>query len=137
MVYIERKIKRQSGCRWRQQAAVIVLAMGMLAGALAPGFAQELPKILPINPVPGMPNHWIYSGEDPPSNVRVGKLDRLGENEVVVNDFTIRFSTEKEVAFYSKSSASAIPRSRFKVGDLVGCELDKKGRLEILWLFKK
>lgn len=133
MSYLKKRLKRWGGCG-RMYVAISILALGMVTGTLVPGFAQDLPAIKPINPVPGMPSHWIFSGEDPPVYVKVGVLDRLGDKEVVVDDSLIRFSSDKQVTFYSKYSASEISRSDFKKGDLVGYELGEDGLLMVLWL---
>lgn len=128
MFYLKRKLNRRSGSGWRC-AAIGIVAFSMLAGAIVQGFAQELPEILPVNPVP-----WIDSGEGPPMFLRIGKLDRLGENEVVIDDSLIMFSTEVEVTFYSATGAFEIEPSGFGVGDKVGCEFDEDGKLKSLWL---
>jgi len=135
MYGLMQKLKRRPGYGW---ASVVIsaLVLGLVAGFAVPGFAEDLPEIRPLNPVPGMPGHWIFTGEGPPKNVVVGVLDRLGAKEVVVDDLLYQFSSEKEVAYYSTDSVSEIPRSDFKLGDLVGCELNGNGRVEILWLFE-
>jgi len=128
MFYLKRKLIGRSGSGWKY-AAIGLLACSILAGSFIQGFAQELPEILPVNPVP-----WIDSGEGPPMFLRIGKLDRLGANEVVVNDSLIMFSTEVEVTFYSATGAFEIEPSSFEVGDKVGCEFDEGGKLKALWL---
>lgn len=135
MICLMQKFKRRPGCRWTCVIISILIA-GLAAGAAMPGFAEDLPEILPLNPVPVMPGHWIFTGEGPANNVVVGVLDRLGAKEVVVDDFLYWFSSEQETVFYSADSVAEIPRSDFKLGDLVGCELDGNGRVEILWLFE-
>lgn len=135
MICLMPKLSKRPGCGWAY-VIISILIVGLVAGAAVPGFAEEWPEILPLNPVPGMPGHWILSGEGPPINVRVGVLDHLGENAVVVDDSVIRFSTEQEVVFYARDSFSQISRSDFQIGDLVACELDADGRLMILWLFE-
>lgn len=135
MICLMSKLAKQSGCGWKY-VVISILIVGLVGGAAVPGIAEELPEINPLNPVPGMPGHWILSGEGAPINVRVGVLDRLGENEVVVSDSLIQFSTLQEVVFYSGNSLSKISRSDFMIGDSVACELDPDGRLMILWLFE-
>ena len=64
----------------------------------------------------------------------VGCIDRIGENEIVVDDDLRRLPSGADLHTPSSRHAS---KGRFSVGDYVGYQLDADGAIESLWLLKK
>jgi hypothetical protein len=64
----------------------------------------------------------------------VGRIDRIGENEIVVGDDLRRLPSSASLHTPNSSHAG---KGRFAKGDYVGYQLDTDGAIESLWLLKK
>ena len=61
----------------------------------------------------------------------VGRIDRLTDRKVVIDDSLHRISSS--TTFHSQTQGDA-SRSRFHVGDVVGCLTNSKGEIKSMWL---
>jgi hypothetical protein len=107
-------------------AAALALAICLCLAAPAAS-EDQLPEILPINPVPDV-ELVQYDA--------FGYLDEIRDDSVIIRDRQFGWSTTKEVRFFAEGSSVPIERSLFKAGDLVGCVLDDDRNVEELWKLK-
>ncbi len=132
MLCIEHRLKKLPGFRLK---CVVMVAMAFLmaAGAFTPGFAQDLPEIRSISPVPDLAP---YKGAR--KYYRTGRIDRISKDAIVVNDKYFEFTTgeDGELSFYSEDDETEITFSYFRLGHRVGVVLDGIGGLRELWLLK-
>jgi hypothetical protein len=63
----------------------------------------------------------------------IGRIDRLGDDQIVIDDGTKGLASG--VSFATPSSQYA-GRGSFRVGSLVGYLLDRDGKVQSLWLLK-
>ncbi len=79
----------------------------------------------------------VYDGERPvyPGYPKlfdmVGKIDRLADRQVVIDDSLYRFAPS---ITYHTSIQGYTFRSSFHVGDVVGCLTNSKGEIKSMWL---
>jgi hypothetical protein len=63
----------------------------------------------------------------------IGRIDRLGEDQIIIDDGTKRLASG--VSFATPSSQYA-GREPFRVGTTVGYVLNRSGEIQSLWLLK-
>jgi hypothetical protein len=95
--------------------------------ATAAASQEQLPNILPINPVPDLElvKYDVF-----------GYLDEIRDDAVIIDDSQHPWSAGEKVRFFVEGSSRPVERSLFKVGDLVGCVYDDLGAVKELWKLK-
>ena len=106
-------------------AAVLFMGFGLVPNAAS---QEELPQILPVNPVPDIELVRFDA---------VGYLDSLREDVAIIDDSAFPFSTAGEMKFYVEGASTPVDASVFSVGDLVGVVYDDTGKVGELWKLKK
>jgi hypothetical protein len=62
-----------------------------------------------------------------------GNIDRVGENEVVIDDTLKRLA---DGAMFSRPMAQDVPKSTLKVGDIVGFITSPEGDITSIWVLE-
>lgn len=75
----------------------------------------------------------IIDGRDLSVFEGVGHIDRLGEDEIVIDDLQKKLTSKVK---YYRVGRKPVNRSAFKVGDRVGYIANSRGELVSLWLLR-
>jgi len=107
-------------------AALLLVAMLIFSPRAG---AEEAPEILPVNPVPDFEASASLTGEETFDGI--GVIDRLEEDDIVIDDIGLRISFRVDYYIEPDTVAS---RQHFKIGSRVGYQLDEEGEVYRLWL---
>ena len=75
----------------------------------------------------------VIDGRDLSVFEGVGHIDRLGEDEIVIDDLQKKLTSRVK---YYRVGRKHVNRSAFKVGDRVGYIANSRGELVSLWLLR-
>jgi hypothetical protein len=117
--------------RNRRFSAFIAAAAALVLCLIVPATAasqDQLPEILPINPVPDV-ELVQYDA--------FGYLDELRDDAIIVDDGHFPLSTSEAVRFYVEGSSRPVDKSFFNIGDLVGVVYDDFSHAKEIWKLKR
>ena len=98
---------------------LVCLVVGLVLCAASVGYAQDRYK-----------SEWVLPGHYPDGFNGWGRIDRLGADEIVIDDNLYPLSPSVK---YNIATSSNVRASLFRVGDTVGYLEDVNGLIISLW----
>jgi hypothetical protein len=120
----------ETGKKWLHVVILIVIMLPLSAAA-----TDDLPEVLPINPVPSNTEPTVLRQNSTGNFVFLqGLIERIEDQAMVISDTTKRLSPS--VKYRSKYEYIDASPLKFQVGSFVGFELNEKREIIEIWLIE-
>jgi hypothetical protein len=109
----------------RQVILCLALAAFLTAGVIPAGVGQAERRVK---------GEWVLPKHYPDGFHGYGYLDRIAQDEIIINDSVLKLAPS---AIYATPGSEIAASSDFKLGDLVGYLKNAKNEVESLWLISR
>ena len=103
----------------------LALVICLTAGVMPAGVGQAERRVK---------GEWTLPEHYPDGFHGFGYLDRIAEDEIIINDSVLKLAP---YASYATPHSAIASSSDFKLGDLIGYLKNAKDEIESLWLIKR
>jgi len=118
-------MKSNRKCLIRKIILCLALVVFLTAGLMPAGVGQAERRVK---------GEWTLPKHYPNGFHGYGYLDRIAEDEVIINDSVLKIAP---YATYATPGSEIATSADFKLGDLVGYLKNAKNEVESLWLIKR